>query len=99
MGNLTPHWGYAQLFRLFRRKRFIFFRNCRYRSQGEKLGITYENRRVLFDVIAKRYQDYIALYRDLNGGSTEGLAPFDEFYWHLTYYSKYANRTPAENRR
>ncbi len=63
------------------------------------MGITYENRRVVFDLVAQRYKDYIALYRDLNGGSTEGIAPFDEFYWHVIYYSKYANRTSAENRR
>ncbi len=63
------------------------------------MGITYENRRVVFDVIARRYKDYIALYRELNAGSLEGVALFDEFYWHFIYYSKYSTSAPVENRR
>ncbi len=63
------------------------------------MSITYENRRVYFDVIQRRYEDYISLYRDLNGGSIAGLVSFDEFYWHLTYYTKYANPTGSDGRR
>ena len=56
------------------------------------MGITYENQRVVFDTIAKRYKDYIALYRLFNNGSVEGLTTFDDFYWRMTYYCKYQDR-------
>lgn len=56
------------------------------------MGITYENQRVVFDTIARKYKDYIALYRLFNNGSIEGLCTFDHFYWRMTYYSKYQDR-------
>lgn len=56
------------------------------------MGITYENQRVIFDTIVKRYKDYIALYRLFNNGSVEGLTTFDQFYWRMTYFSKYQDR-------
>jgi hypothetical protein len=59
---------------------------------------TYENRRILFTVIEKKYKEYIALYKMVNNGSVQGITPFDEFYWHYTYYSKYTNGRAAETR-
>jgi hypothetical protein len=56
------------------------------------VGITYENQRVVFDQIARKYREYIALYRMLNNDSVEGLTPFDIFYWRMVYYSKYQER-------
>ncbi len=56
------------------------------------MGITYENIRVNFDKIAKAYKEYLKLYIEVNGGSVEGVTPFDEFYWRMTYYSKYQDR-------
>jgi hypothetical protein len=56
------------------------------------MGITYENQRVNFDVIVRKYHDYIALYRQFNNGSVQGLTPFDEFYWRMVYLSKYQDR-------
>lgn len=56
------------------------------------MGITYENQRVVFDTIVKKYKDYIALYRLFNNGSVEGLTTFDQFYWRMTYFSKYQDR-------
>lgn len=51
---------------------------------------SYETRRVVFTKILNRYKDYLNLYRDLNHGSIEGAVPFPQFYWHYTYYSRYA---------
>jgi hypothetical protein len=59
---------------------------------------TYENRRIVFAVIEKKYKEYIALYKMVNNGSVQGITPFDEFYWHYTYYSKYTNGRAAETR-
>ena len=59
---------------------------------------TYENRRILFTVIEKKYKEYIALYKMVNNGSVQGITPFDEFYWHYTYSSKYTNGRAAETR-
>lgn len=56
------------------------------------MGMSYENQRVIFDTIVKKYKDYIALYRYLNNGSVEGLTTFDDFYWRMTYFSKYQDR-------
>jgi hypothetical protein len=56
------------------------------------MGISYENQRVIFDSIVRRYKEYIALYRSLNNGSVEGLTTFDEFYWRMIYFSKYQDR-------
>lgn len=56
------------------------------------MGISYENQRVIFDTIARRYKEYVKLYRLFNNGSIEGLCTFDKFYWRMTYYSKYQDR-------
>lgn len=56
------------------------------------MGIAYENQRVIFDTIVRKYLDYIALYRAVNNGSVEGLTPFNEFYWRMIYFSKYQDR-------
>jgi hypothetical protein len=52
----------------------------------------YENGRAHFDRILGLYKDYLRLYAEFNGGSTEGSTPFAQFYWNLTYFSKYAGR-------
>jgi hypothetical protein len=59
---------------------------------------TYDNKRVDFAIIEKKYKDYIALYRAINNGSVHGLTPFDEFYWHYTYYHKYVTGRITDNR-
>ena len=51
--------------------------------------MAYESRREVFEKIAKKYHDYVKLYKMVTGGSTEGITPFDEFYWRFTYYQKY----------
>ena len=56
------------------------------------MAITYENQRVVFDVISRKYKEYLRLYQDVNGGSIEGITTFDEFYWRMVYYSKYQER-------
>lgn len=56
------------------------------------MGITYENQRVNFDVIVRRYKEYVALYRVFNNGSIQGLCTFDDFYWRMTYFSRYQDR-------
>lgn len=61
------------------------------------MGISYENQRVVFDVIARKYKDYIALYRLLNNGSVQGATTFDDFYWRMTYLSKYQDNRGVMN--
>lgn len=56
------------------------------------MGIAYENQRVIFDQIARRYKEYLRLYQAVNNGSIEGITTFDEFYWRMVYYSKYQDR-------
>jgi hypothetical protein len=63
------------------------------------VGVTYDNQRVFFEYLRKQYAAYVDLYRELNGGSTAGISGFDEFYWNLTYHSRYANPKAVENRR
>jgi hypothetical protein len=58
----------------------------------------YENRRVVFDIIVKKYKEYAAFYKAINNGSLDGVTSFDEFYWHYTYYSKYAAQRTGDNR-
>ncbi len=53
--------------------------------------MTYENKRVIFTVILKKYRDYLELYRAVNNGSIKGVTPFQDFYWQYTYYSRYVN--------
>ena len=53
------------------------------------MAITYANQRVLFDILTKKYHEYVALYRVFNNGSLVGVAGFDEFYWRMTYFTKY----------
>jgi hypothetical protein len=54
--------------------------------------LLYENQRVAFEKIARKYLDYLALYKDLNNGSLAGATTFDEFYWRMIYFSKYQDR-------
>lgn len=62
------------------------------------MSAAYENRRIVFAVIEKKYKDYVALYRMVNNGSVVGVTTFDEFYWHYTYYSKYMSGRVSEVR-
>jgi hypothetical protein len=43
----------------------------------------------MFEVLVKRYNAYCDLYKLLNNGSLEGVTGFDDFYWRMTYISKY----------
>ena len=52
------------------------------------MSMAYENQRVHFDEVLKKYLDYVELYKLLNG-AVEGVTPFSEYYWRLTYLSKY----------
>lgn len=56
------------------------------------MGMTYENQRVHFDKLVIMYNNYVSLYKAVNNGSAVGIAPFDEFYWRMTYYAKYQDR-------
>jgi len=59
-------------------------------------GMGYENSRVNFDRIVRLYNDYCALYKGVSG-SLAGITPFGEFYWQMTYYSKYQDRRIGQN--
>jgi hypothetical protein len=60
--------------------------------------VSYENKRIVFNIILKRYKEYLELYRAVNNGSIAGVTPFEDFYWHYTYYSRYANGKIGESR-
>ena len=49
----------------------------------------YENQRVNFEILVKKYNEYVNLYKYCNNGSLDGVTPFAEFYWRMTYYSHY----------
>ena len=53
------------------------------------MAMGYETSRENFELMLTQYRDYLNLYADLNGGSTEGATSFAEFYWRLTFYTKY----------
>jgi hypothetical protein len=53
------------------------------------MGISYENQSVNYDKITRRYKEYLALYMIFNNGSSEGCADFAEFYWRMTWLTKY----------
>lgn len=61
------------------------------------MSITYENQRVLFDKLLIRYRGYLDLYKALNNGSLKGATTFDQFYWRMTYYSRYQDRRTFGN--
>jgi hypothetical protein len=54
------------------------------------MGMGFTARRVEFVKLTRKYLDYVNLYKQLNNGSSAGATPFHEFYWHMTYYSRYA---------
>lgn len=60
--------------------------------------LSYENKRVIFNLILKRYKEYLELYRAVNNGSIQGVTCFQDFYWHYTYYSRYSNGRVDGNR-
>ena len=58
----------------------------------------YENRRVIFNGILKKYKEYLDLYRAVNNGSIAGVTSFQDFYWHYTYYSRYSSGRHSDAR-
>ena len=42
-----------------------------------------------FENVLNKYNEYCALYAQFNNGSTEGVTPFERFYWQYTYVVKY----------
>jgi hypothetical protein len=61
------------------------------------MDITYENQRVVFDVILRKYKEYVALYKLVNNGSLQGVTGFDDFYWRMTYLAKYQDTRTVSN--
>lgn len=61
------------------------------------MSITYENQRVVFDTILKKYNAYRALYKLVNNGSLQGVTGFDDFYWSTVYLTKYADPRSVGN--
>ena len=53
------------------------------------LSIIYETQRVNFNLILKKYREYLRLYKFVNRGSVEGASGFAEFYWRTVYFSRY----------
>lgn len=51
----------------------------------------YNHSRENFNKILDSYLSYVALYKLCNQGSVEGMTPFEEFYWRLTYLHPYAD--------
>ncbi len=51
--------------------------------------MVYENQRVQFTSIVKKYKEYLHLYKFINRGSVAGACGFAEFYWRQTYFSRY----------
>lgn len=60
--------------------------------------MSYENKRVIFNVILRKYKEYQELYRAVNNGSIQGVTCFQDFYWHYTYYSRYNNGRASDAR-
>ncbi len=58
----------------------------------------YENQRVEFNKILKKYDEYLGLYRFFNNGSDEGATPFDQFYMMHIYVSVYADDFMKQDR-
>jgi hypothetical protein len=42
-----------------------------------------------YNKLKKRYDAYVALYKQWNGGSDAGVTPFSDFYWRFNYHVKY----------
>lgn len=61
------------------------------------MGVAYENQRVLFDKLLKKYREYLNLYKIFNNGSLKGATTFDQFYWRMTYLSRYQDRKTFGN--
>ena len=62
------------------------------------MGMDYENQRVVFIGILKKYHEYVALYKAVNNGSLDGVTQFSEFYWRYTYLSRYSNPKAVESK-
>ena len=52
---------------------------------------SYQNQRVYFDIIMKKYNEYLELYKQFNDGSLAGATTFDDFYMRYTYLYRYAD--------
>ncbi len=62
-------------------------------GEGAKnMGLSYENQRVHFDALKRKYLEYLSLYAAINHGSLEGASTFEQFYWHMTYISRYQDK-------
>ncbi len=44
-----------------------------------------------YDKLRKKYNDYRDIYKFFNGGSLDGVTPWDEFYWRFLYRIHYEN--------
>lgn len=53
--------------------------------------MNFQTSREYLDKIIEKYEGYVALYRAINGGNTDGVTPFHVFYRRMTYDSKYAD--------
>ncbi len=53
------------------------------------MGMSYENQRDVYDQIRAQYVQYLNLYKEFNNGSIEGATDFGQFYWQMTWVSKY----------
>lgn len=49
----------------------------------------YESSRNNFNKLLESYNNYVALYKLFNNGSSKGATPFGVFYMRFTYYVRY----------
>lgn len=42
-----------------------------------------------YNLLKKKYLEYVDLYKFFNNGSTKGVTTFSEFYWRFNYYLPY----------
>jgi len=42
-----------------------------------------------YNILKKKYLEYVELYTFFNNGSSEGVTTFSEFYWRFNYYLPY----------
>ena len=55
------------------------------------MGMQYGTSRHHFNKVLEAYMNYVALYKLFNGGKAQGVTPFNEFYWRMTYLVRYEN--------
>ena len=42
-----------------------------------------------FDKLLEKYLEYVELYKFFNNGKIDGVTPFGQFYWRMTFLIKY----------